>query len=107
MPDAAPGKMVGLCAPAVAATSELVAVLASVEREPDLCKEAKQSYGGWLGFYNSHLGKVRWDKPQVVAEGTAALFLTLGLTQVPMMARDTLSAASSWVGTSSPSGPHQ
>lgn len=64
-------------------------VLHQVERDPELHKEAKQSYSGWLGFYNGALKRVRWDKPQLVAEGNR-LFLSLGLTSIPMMARDTL-----------------
>jgi ATP-dependent RNA helicase MSS116, mitochondrial len=77
-----------VCSP-VAPSHELAAVLASAERDSDLGKEARQAYQGWLGFYNSNLKRLRWDKPGMVAEGNG-LFLTLGLTSIPMISRETL-----------------
>lgn len=76
-------------APAVASSPELDAVLGAVAGRADLHKEACAAYSAYLGFYNSNLRRIGWSKPQLVAE-TNKLFLTLGLREVPMMARDTL-----------------
>jgi ATP-dependent RNA helicase MSS116 len=80
--------VVPVCAP-VAPPPELAAVISSVEGDKELFREAKQAYSGWLGFYNSNLKRCRWEKPGMVAEGNS-LFLTLGLSSIPMMSRETL-----------------
>jgi ATP-dependent RNA helicase MSS116, mitochondrial len=76
-------------AAAVAAPPALAAVLGAVARDPELSKEAEQAYGASLGFYNSSLRRLGWDKPTLVAN-VNALFLMLGCAEVPVMPRDTL-----------------
>ena len=44
----------------------LQAVTASSLRVDDIRKGAEQSYQAWLGFYNSHLRVLGWDKPTLV-----------------------------------------
>lgn len=68
---------------------QLVRSLAIVGASEAMRREAAQAYGAWLGFYNSNMRRLRWTAPRLVAEANA-LFLTMGLTEIPMMPRDTL-----------------
>jgi hypothetical protein len=67
----------------------LQAVLAAVPRSGELSREAAQAYAASLGFYNSSLRRLGWDKPTLVATMNA-LWLTMGCETVPAIPRDTL-----------------
>ena len=51
-----------------------------------ICGQAWQS---WLGFYNSHLKLVRWDKAELVQQANA-FAPALGLAQPPALQRKTI-----------------
>jgi ATP-dependent RNA helicase MSS116, mitochondrial len=67
----------------------LTRALGRLRTDEELHREACQAYSAWLGFYKGHLRRVRWDAERMVAEANA-LFLSLGLPEVPLMPRDTL-----------------
>mmetsp|Transcript_11455 Transcript_11455/g.26557 ORF Transcript_11455/g.26557 Transcript_11455/m.26557 type:complete len:612 (+) Transcript_11455:2-1837(+) len=41
----------------------------NVSRNRDLRISAEQAYRAWLGYYNGHLKKIRWDKKTLVQQG--------------------------------------
>ena len=43
----------------------------NVSQNNGLHSSAEQAYRAWLGYYNSHLKKVRWDKKQLVIQANA------------------------------------
>lgn len=55
----------------------------------ELEKSAQQSYQAWLGFYNTHLKRLKLDKPRLVqlAEHYSK---TVGLSEVPLLEKKTL-----------------
>lgn len=73
----------------VAPPAELAHFLAAVPNDKELRKESLQAYSATLGYYNSHLRKLRWEKSQLASE-VNALMLTLGLPEIPLMSRETL-----------------
>ena len=72
----------------IAAPAALSTLLGSLGRF-GLESEATKSYVAWMGFYNSNLKRVGWTKPVLVAEANK-LFLSFGLSEIPMVPRDTL-----------------
>jgi ATP-dependent RNA helicase MSS116 len=42
--------------------------LQNVSKDKDLKVSAEQAYRAWLGYYNGHLKKIRWDKKQLVTQ---------------------------------------
>jgi len=42
--------------------------LQKVGRDEGLRQSAEQAYRAWLGYYNGHLKKVKWDKQQLVVQ---------------------------------------
>lgn len=42
--------------------------LQNVNRDKTLRLSAEQAYRAWLGYYNGHLKKIKWDKKQLVAQ---------------------------------------
>eukprot|EP00698_Gefionella_okellyi_P007048 TRINITY_DN1717_c0_g1_i2.p2 TRINITY_DN1717_c0_g1~~TRINITY_DN1717_c0_g1_i2.p2 ORF type:complete len:554 (-),score=127.43 TRINITY_DN1717_c0_g1_i2:2896-4557(-) len=48
-----------------------------------------QAYGAWLGFYNSHVSKLRWDKVTLVQQANYYASL-LGCAEPPALQRKTL-----------------
>ncbi len=84
-----PGPTTPGAAVTVTAPPELAALLASVPSDKELKKESLQCYSATLGFYNGHIRKLGWDKPRLVAE-VNTLMLGMGLTEVPLMSRETL-----------------
>lgn len=82
------GPRFDVCAP-VSPTEQLSAVFARVAADGELLKESSQAYGASLGFYNGHLRKFGWDKPDLVKQMNE-LWLTLGCPEVPIMPVDTL-----------------
>lgn len=56
--------------------------LAAAESNEEFYKSATQAYQAWLGFYNSHLRKLGWSKPQLVEWANAQAFY-LGLVSGP------------------------
>ena len=75
----------------------LAQVIANVPRNGELSKEASMGYAASLGFYNSNLRNLGWDKPTLVAVMNQ-LWLTLGCNEVPIIPKDTLGQ---WLATSS------
>lgn len=45
--------------------------LRGVSGSRELTASAEQAYRAWLGYYNGHLKKVRWDKRQLVEQANA------------------------------------
>jgi ATP-dependent RNA helicase MSS116 len=61
----------------------------NVSTDKVLRNSAEQAYRAWLGYYNGHLKKVRWDKRQLVEQ--ANLFGTeVGLADQPSIEKRTV-----------------
>ena len=66
--------------------SDLPDLVAAIRK----CKgDAPKAYSAWLGFYNSNLRRLRWDKAYLV-ETANALFATLGCPEPPALPRKTV-----------------
>ena len=48
-----------------------------------------QAYRAWLGYYNGHLKKIRWDKKQLVQQGNASA-AEVGLKEQPTLQKRTV-----------------
>jgi ATP-dependent RNA helicase MSS116 len=64
-------------------------VLAYVHRSPSLLDEAQMAWQSWLGFYNSHLRMLKWDKPTLVSRANA-FAPSLGLHEPPALLKKTI-----------------
>eukprot|EP00854_Cymbomonas_tetramitiformis_P016119 gene16119-19118_t len=49
-----------------------------------------QAYQAWLGYYNSYLRELKWDKPQLVAMGNMMAATVLALEQPPAIQKITI-----------------
>lgn len=78
-----------LVASAVESPVELSRIVCGVQNKPDLLLECSKAYQATLGFYNSHLKRLKWDRTRLVSE-INRLFLTLGCHHVPVIGRDVL-----------------
>ncbi|KAL9185597.1 hypothetical protein ACHAXT_003374 [Thalassiosira profunda] len=63
--------------------------IAHVSSDRALHESAAQAYRAWLGYYNGHLRKVRWDKKQLVAQANA-WGQTVGLREQPSLQKRTV-----------------
>ena len=61
----------------------------NVSRNEKLGTSAEQAYRAWLGYYNGHLKKVRWDKKQLVAQANA-WGSDVGLAEQPSLLKKTV-----------------
>jgi len=50
------------------ATGAATQAILNVSEDKALTNSAEQAYRAWLGYYNGHLKKIRWDKKQLVAQ---------------------------------------
>lgn len=64
--------------------------ITAVGRKPALQREGALAYAAWLGFYNSNLRHLGWDKARLVAEGNRLFTTAMGLTEVPALQRKTV-----------------
>lgn len=58
--------------------------IANVSRDATLRISAEQAYRAWLGYYNGHVKKVKWDKKQLVVQANA-FGEEVGLTTQPSL----------------------
>ncbi|DBA01298.1 TPA: LOW QUALITY PROTEIN: hypothetical protein N0F65_001803, partial [Lagenidium giganteum] len=63
--------------------------LATIKRGSDLERSAQQAYQAWLGFYNTHLKRLRLDKIQL-AQIARDYSNNIGLNEVPKLEKRTL-----------------
>lgn len=69
--------------------AQLLSVIQSVETDPQLCTSAEQTYQAWLGFYNSHLSKLKWDKIMLVKQANHYASV-MGLQHIPTLKSSTI-----------------
>ena len=66
-----------------------IRALRKVSTDKGLRNLAKQAYRAWLGYYNGHLKKVRWDKKRLVEQ--ANLWgAEIGLVEQPSIEKRTV-----------------
>jgi ATP-dependent RNA helicase MSS116, mitochondrial len=75
--------------PTLAAQSAVDQVMARVRNNKDLLLRAQQAYQAWLGFYNSSLKVLRWDKATLVQYANQFAFIC-GLPEVPGLMKRTI-----------------
>ena len=61
----------------------------NVSRIHDLRNSAEQAYRAWLGYYNGHLKKVKWDKRTLVRQANM-WGEEIGLTEQPSLQKRTI-----------------
>lgn len=66
-----------------------IRAVSSVSMNKPLCNSAEQAYRAWLGYYNGHLKKVRWDKKQLVVQANA-FGKEAGLIEQPSLQKRTV-----------------
>lgn len=64
-------------------------VMSELSRNSELEKSAQQSYQAWLGFYNTHMKRLRIDRVTLV-QLAAAYSEQIGLHEVPKLEKKTL-----------------
>lgn len=65
-------------------------VLVNTQRNPEFIRSAEQAYIAWLGFYNSHLRKIGFDKPVLVQMANQFAQAVMQLAQQPAIQKKTV-----------------
>ena len=71
------------------ATATATNAIQNVSENEPLSNSAVQAYRAWLGYYNGHLKKIRWDKKQLVQQGNASA-AEVGLKEQPTLQKRTV-----------------
>lgn len=72
-----------------ATTTELARVLLTKNLPKHLVVSAERAYQAWLGYYNSNLRRLGWDKKHLIEMG-AEYSLSIGLKKTPQLPKKTI-----------------
>lgn len=71
------------------ASAAVTRAIQNVSTTEELRISAEQAYRAWLGYYNGHLKKVKWDKKTLVQQANM-WGVEVGLTEQPSLQKRTI-----------------